>query len=499
MTDTPDTSDNPHRSHTGPEQSLSLDALEREITTLSANINAATCRLLRLIAEFDEREGYAAWGMRSCAHWLNWQCGIALGAAREKVRVARSLAALPAVDAAFERGELSYSKVRAMTRIATPENEAELLMIARHGTAMHMEKLVRGYRRVARIAASEHAHRQYQERYLSYYHDDDGSLVLQARLPPETGAVVVNALKLAEEALKEEEQAAAGSASGQSKKVSAEMSAARNGPEEMPVAKNVSAETPVAGHAPAQAREAEAVRAPGARRADALGLLAETCLTQGIASLCAAERHQLIVHVDVASLGGDGEPRCCGVAQGPALAPETARRLGCDANLVRLLENSEGEPLSVGRKTRVVPAALKRALQSRDGGCRFPGCSAERFTDAHHLHHWADGGETRLDNLVLLCRHHHRLVHEGGYAVRVNTDGSLAFTRPDGRLLAEEPVPSPSTTDIIHTNRAAGLAITPETGIPLWQGEAMDYGLAIEGLIRRNPELFSDDNAYSCS
>ncbi len=306
--------------------------------------------------------------------------------------------------------------------------------------------------------------------------------MLQARLPPETGALVVNALKLAEEALKEEEQAAA----GRRQAVSAEMSAARNVSAEMPGAKNVSAETPAA----------EGVRAP-ARRADALGLLAESCLKPGVSALPAVERHQLIVHVDVDSLAG--EAGCCRVAHGPALAPETARRLGCDASLVRLLETAEGEPLSVGRKTRVVPAALKRALQSRDGGCRFPGCSAERFVDAHHLHHWADGGETRLDNLLLLCRHHHRLVHEGGYAVRVNADGSPVFTRPDGRRLDEPPRPAAATADILDTHRAAGLAITPETGIPLWQGEAMDYGLAIEGLIRRNPELFSDDNAYSYS
>ncbi len=236
----------------------------------------------------------------------------------------------------------------------------------------------------------------------------------------------------------------------------------------------------MARNVPAETLEVEGVRAP-ARRADALGLLAETCLKHGAAPLAA------VVHVDVDSPAG--EAGCCGLAQGLALAPETARRLGCDASLVRLLENSEGEPLSVGRKTWVVPAAMKRALQIRDGGCRFPGCSAQRFVDAHHLHHWVDGGETRLDNLLLLCRHHHRLVHEGGYTVRVQTDGSLAFTRPDGRRVAEAPIPAASTADLLDTNRADGLAITAETGVPLWRGEAMDYGIAIEGLIRRNPEL----------
>ena len=124
------------------------DALGERITELAAHLNAATCHLLELIAEFDEREGWGHEGCQSCAHWLNWKCGIATGAAREKVRVARAIATLPLIHDAFSRGEVSYSKVRAMSRVATADNEAYLLMIARHGTAAQVETVVRGYRPV---------------------------------------------------------------------------------------------------------------------------------------------------------------------------------------------------------------------------------------------------------------------------------------------------------------------------------------------------------------
>ncbi|MCC5886006.1 MAG: DUF222 domain-containing protein [Gammaproteobacteria bacterium] len=113
------------------------------------------------------------------------------------------------------------------------------------------------------------------------------------------------------------------------------------------------------------------------------------------------------------------------------LATETVRRIGCDAALVRVIESGDGEPLDVGRKTRVIPPAIRRALKRRDGGCRFPGCTHTRFVDGHHIVHWADGGETRLDNLVSVCRHHHRLLHEGGYSV-VKRDADFLFVRPDG-------------------------------------------------------------------
>ena len=181
-----------------------LAALEADITTLAAHINAATFRLLTLIAQFDALEGWADAGCRSCAHWLNWKCGIGLGASREKVRVANALASVPLIRAAFQKGEISYSKVRAMTRVATPETEAYLLMIAQHGTASHVETLVRKYRQVACSEATAQANEQFAERTVTHYYDEDGTLVIKCRLAPEQGVLVIQALDAAADYLAQE-------------------------------------------------------------------------------------------------------------------------------------------------------------------------------------------------------------------------------------------------------------------------------------------------------
>jgi hypothetical protein len=182
----------------------SLDAVEEEIAALASHIHAATYRLLELIRELDARGGWE--GFRSCAHWLNWRIGLDLGAAREKVRVARALPALPLISEAFRRGTLSFSKVRAISRVATSENESALLAIAEAGTAAHVETVVQAYRRTKRAEALVEANRQHAERYLRYYHDDDGMLVIQGRLPAEQGALVVQALEAAADALREEQR-----------------------------------------------------------------------------------------------------------------------------------------------------------------------------------------------------------------------------------------------------------------------------------------------------
>lgn len=415
-----------------PAAATPLDVLEDEITELSAHIQAATSRLLALIAEFDRREGWAGPGLRSCAHWLNWKCGIDLGAAREKVRVARALAGLPLISASFTRGEVSYSKVRAMTRVATAENESELLHIARHGTAHHVERLVSGYRRARQLADVNLRH---AERFVSWHTDDDGCLVIRGRLPADQGSLVLQALQATVDAVRERDR-------GQetSGKVAAETSG-----------------TPV---------DAASF---GARRADALELLAETFIAKGPGELAGGERYQVVVHT------------------GPDVAAETCRRLDCDCSRVHIKEDADGEPLNVGRKTRSIPTATMRALRARDHGCRFPGCTAERFVDGHHIRHWADGGETKLTNLVLLCRHHHRLVHEAGFGVRVLDDGALHFTRPDGQRLpvvdSSESAFAGDWRTLAAQHERRGLAINASTGVPLWGGEQMDFDAAIEGLL----------------
>jgi hypothetical protein len=144
--------------------------------------------------------------------------------------------------------------------------------------------------------------------------------------------------------------------------------------------------------------------------------------------------------------------------------------MACDCSIVHWHDNEQGEALNIGRKTRSIPPAIRRALKRRDGGCRFPGCSCTRFVDAHHIQHWADGGETKMDNLILLCRRHHRLLHEEGFRLHRAMDGGIDFTLPDG--------------EIIPANEELGLNITSNTSVPEWYGEKMDHSLAVLGLIQ---------------
>jgi hypothetical protein len=457
-----------------PRKYLVFEQLEAQITELWGHLNAATYRFLALIAEFDRNECYERHGLVNTAQWLNWQCGIGTVAAREKVRVSRAIEQLPQISASFARGELSYSKVRAMTRVATPANESVLLTVALHGTAAHVEKLVRKYRWTERRDAGKLAHAQYLERSLDYFYDHTGMLILHGRLPAEIGAVVRKALDAAVEELRE----------------CARVSGNEGTTE------NVSAETSGRG-------EQESV---AAQRADALLQLAERSLAhRSDDSGSTADRYQVVVHVDHAVLtqavaADEGEPHCCEIDAGPALALATARRLSCDATLVGIADGADGAPLNVGRKTRAIPPALARALRSRDGGCRFPGCTRTRFTEGHHVRHWADGGETKLGNLVTLCRFHHRLVHEGEFGLTATDDGMFVFTRPDGRRIAEHgnesfrgnialtrPAPAADATfeealRIHMLNREAGLHIDAQTSRCHWLGEPMDYSQAIEGM-----------------
>ena len=170
---------------------------------------------------------------------------------------------------------------------------------------------------------------------------------------------------------------------------------------------------------------------------------------------------------------------------------ETSRRLACDCGVVHWLEDNN-EPfhstaLDIGRRTRSIPPAIRRALQRRDGGCRFPGCTAQHHVDAHHIRHWADGGETRLDNLLLLCRHHHRLVHEGGYGLVLDAAGEPVFNAPNGRQITTGPETRfrGNVFALTTGNGRARVEIGARTVVPYWCGERMDDGMAVEGLVRR--------------
>jgi len=361
----------------------SIDALDRAIVTLAARINAATYDLLVLIRRFDERGGWLRWGFDACADWLHWRCDLSLSAAREKVRVAHALKTLPSIAPAFASGKLSYSKVRALTRVAGPDNEEALLAFALRTTASRVEERCRELR-CGTVASTDEALRAQARRMLSLRRDSGrGTVTIRVELPLEAGELIDKALDKAVES-------------------------ATDGTESPP---------------PDLAEQSWTQQ-----RADALVAMAMAYLSgNSNGSSGTPDHYQVVVHVDQAALSGD---------RGRSGLPvESVRRIGCDSDRVFLVEDEHGEPLSIGRKSRVVPAAIRRALWARDRGCRFPGCGRRRFVDAHHVEHWSNGGETCLENLMLLCDEHHRLVHEGGFSIEKDYRDAWFFRRPDGRAV----------------------------------------------------------------
>jgi Domain of unknown function (DUF222)/HNH endonuclease len=415
-----------------------LDRLGDEIAELSAHLEAATARLLELIREFDARAGWNH-GFRSCAAWLSWRVGYAPGAAREHVRVARALGTLPLLSQALARGELSYAKVRELTRVATPETEARLLAVGRAGTAEHVERIVRGWRRMDRKAEAQEAARHHTARALHVYQDEDGAVRIRGRLAPEVGAVLLKALEAARESLHQRRRYEAPDA-------------------ELPTMEQ--------------------------QQADALALLAETALHQGIDPGAPGERYQVVVHVDAAGLV-DADQAGQSVLEGGMRVPAgTSQRLACDATRVVMRHDGGGRVIEVGARTRTIPPALRRALQHRDQGCRFPGCGV-RFGQGHHIRHWAHGGPTTLSNLTMLCRRHHRAIHEEGYQVERQPDGEVQFRRPNGWIIPEVPRPAdlPDPVAVIRAQHEEhGFALHARSTMPLWRGERLDVGYAIDVL-----------------
>ncbi len=382
----------------GPSEAEQLGA---EITELCSYLYAAEARLLTLIRQFDENEYWADLGLCSCAHWLNFKCGIGMNAAREKVRVAHALAKLPKINQAMANGTLSYSKVRAMTRIA---NE------------------------------------QYNNREVTHYYDHDGCLVIKARLPAEQGALVVKALEMA---------------------MDKDFAEADVPVDEAPLEQTSDEPTPIA-----------------VRRADALAEVAETYMNNNESSGSTADRYQVVIHVD-----GDES----NLEDGPHVTAVTSRRVACDSAIVVISEDDNGEPLSIGRKSRTIPPPMRRALRVRDKGCRFPGCTHTRLVDGHHIKHWADGGETSLDNLVLLCRHHHHLVHEGGFVCEKTQDGNIRFRDKRSQPLEQAPpMPGMAANDDVQQwmNREfmEGLIDSESCTAKWYAGERMDWNAAVGNL-----------------
>jgi len=358
-----------------------IEELDRNILNLCNRINAATYELLILVREFDERAGWLKWGLQNCAEWLAWRCDFSMTTALEKVRAAHALKALPGISRAFALGELSYSKVRALTRVANRANEDELLAFALRSTAAHVAERCHELR-CGSETSIESAASAYAGRSLRLRRDHHrGTMTITVELPLDTGELVEKALD--------------------------------------------------------KARDDEASGLPdlvdtpwSTRQADAFVDMVSGYLSGGENGAHTNDNYLVTVHVDQSALAG-GEGRS-------ALPIEAVKRLCCDGHAVVITEGEQGEPLSIGRKTRIVPTAIQRALRARDNGCcTFPGCRNRRYLHSHHIEHWSNGGETNLDNLMLLCTKHHTLVHEGGFRIERDFRDRWYFVRPDGIAVPE--------------------------------------------------------------
>ena len=399
-----------------------IDELDQAIVDLSARINAATYELLVLIREFEDRAGYLKWGLKDAAEWLSYRCDLGRSAAYEKVRVARALRTLPAISNSFSTGELSYSKVRALTRVAGSHNEQELLDFALRTTAVRVEERCRELR-FGSDASINIASRAYANRSLRFNRNPDrGMMTVTVDLPIESGELLERALD--------------------------------------------------------KARDDDVVETPefaseswSTQQADAF-----VNLVNGYLSDCKSEEssssdnYLVTIHVDQTALaGGDGRS---------AIPIEAAKRLCCDGQAVVLTEDKQGEVLSIGRKSRIVPTGIKRAVLARHNhGCAFPGCCNSRFLHIHHVEHWSNGGETSVDNLMPLCTRHHPLVHEGRFRIEKDFQDNWIFVRPEGQVIPpngylpqdmiDEPYDLSSAEDFLMVDENAVSDLGPACREPL--------------------------------
>ena len=432
------------------------ERLEAEICELAGQIAAASARWVLLIAEYDDRRGWAGWGCQSAAHWLSWKCGVGMHAAREKLRVGHALSSLPLIRAVFERGELSYSQVRAITRIAGAHNEGALVDIARAATANQLDRLVAATAKAERIWDDGFAAAQFADRsYHAGFDYDRATYTAKVVLCPDDGRVLTKALELAAKQLHAER--------------------GNQGPE--------------------TTREQ--------LLADALVVMASSFLATGRAEGTGTDDYRTVVFSDDTAINPHPAP-CddgghCGEAGearreaprahlegGAMLSAETIRRIWCDTTVTRL-ELRAGVIVAISEPTRTISAALRRALGLRDSQCRFPGCCAKRV-DAHHLRYRRHQGPTTLENLLLLCRFHHRLVHEGGYTIGRSADGELRFYDPRGRQLHNRSalVANDGADALRRRHRDLGIDINPDTITGNHAGDRLDLDYAVSVLTRQN-------------
>jgi hypothetical protein len=509
-----------------------LESLGDRIAEHAAHLDAATHRLLTDIRQFDSECGWYSQGARTCAQWLSWRLGWDPGTAREHVRVAHRLGELPLIDDSLRRGETSYSKVRAMTRVATPANEEMLLEESRYTTGAQLERICRKYASIQRHDDGYGPKDDMERRYVSRRDTADGMVDITARLHPEEAAIVWAALeRIAGERCIARDLATA-YAEERSKSVSAETPAGES-PPRAHEANHAGIEIDPPRETERPRRRSQHSQPTQFDRADALVAIAEetvrgtradrspieltitvtpetlrvppaspspsTTTTPATSSAydltCPAPdaaEPSLVGWARLRLAPGGAEPLQpdpCDVgcfSDGTCVTPHAARRLACDCGVVGVVTDDQGIQLSVGRRKRTIPGPMKKALIRRDITCRFPGCCVRVFLQGHHIEHWIDGGETKLDNMLSMCHWHHRFVHEYGYTTSINGNGELEFRDDRGCLVESIPKPArPANLGwpaILSANEA--LQITNETLACGWDGLPVDYHLAIDALVR---------------
>ena len=432
-----------------------LERLEAELCTWSANLAAAEFRWFALLAEFDRREGWQQWECHSCMFWMRWQLGLDARTAREKLRVARALVGLPLIAEQMRAGRLSYSKVRAITRIAEPANEASLVAVALAGTTAQVERVVAAYRRALPPDHEASDAAQWAKRGLHVRHNDDRTITLTVTLPTAAGMEVLAA---------------------------------------------VDHFAVPAGVDPDGERLSLAER-----RADAVVALAGAALAATDDQL-ATDRPRYLVHLHTGDERQEAHPEGS-EEMGSGVSDATTRRLCCDADHETVVHDTVhdtvhgdgsgpgdgpgdgtgdggggGEVVGVSARSSVIRGRLRRLVQLRDRTCQVPGCSHRARKEIHHLHHRGRGGTNQLGNLLLVCAYHHHRLHEGGWQAERLADGSVRFTLPNGRVIPPAPTAVEGDADAVRAfERDAA------DGRCKWQGDHLDLDWTLTTLFSHTP------------
>lgn len=433
---------------------LSNDQLAERIRVAASEQTAHQAWWFSLIAECDRRDGHLHFGMRSCAEFLSWWCGLDLRTARDHVRVIRKLESLPLVRAEFTAGRLTYSKVRALARVADADNESRLVVLAGDLTASQLERVVGALESAQERLTQSDDDRRRTQCGVTRWVDALGLVHHEVVSAPEEAGLVDAALGFGADSLFQEAKARA--------KTTNEAERADE-PAPMP--------------RPTASR----------RRLDALlWVLRRGLINAERTDLVDESRYLVMLHVreGQAMVTDDGK---VDLGNGLAVTPRTLQRLGCGGLVQGMLHGVDGHPLDLGDRVRLATRNQRLALKAIYPTCEIPGCDVPfDWCEVHHLVRWEDGGPTDLWNLRPRCSFHHHLVHEGGWREVLGIDGRTVLIRPDGtRQVGPTPTMGAvavSPAALVYANRERGVAPPSEAELPSLGGRALGERLTEWGM-----------------